>query len=198
MRSFRRAVAGERFRCISEVTSHLTKANADGVFTEQNYRVWDLFRAHNSMIRGHFNLGMVWSEVTSAWGWYGQRSLRPGDAMIRGDFGLGMIWPEVTSGWEWSDQGRIQSHKYLIRDHFELKSFLIIFFTERCWLCQEATKSSILITDTSRVCCFWSETKGVQLRKHASPLTKNFCLTVEYDVLYGKLFKFIHCFRNVH
>ena len=53
-----------------------------------NYGVWDLIRAPNNMImydqrslrsgdgmiRGHFGLGMVWSEVSSFWGWYDRRS----------------------------------------------------------------------------------------------------------------------------
>ena len=40
-------------------TSDQTKSNAHGVFPDQNCRVWDLVPAHNSMIRGHFGLGMV-------------------------------------------------------------------------------------------------------------------------------------------
>ena len=116
-----------RLRCHPEVTSDQTKSNAHGVFPDQNYRVWDLVPPHNSMIRGHFGLGMVWSEVTSVWGWYDQRSLRSGDGMIRGHFGLGMVWSEVTSGWEWSDQRRIQAHISLIRDHFERNFFFLIF-----------------------------------------------------------------------
>ena len=70
---------------------------AHGVFPDRNYRVWDLVRAHNSMIRGHFGLGMVWSEVTSVWGWYDQRSLQSEDGMIRCHFGLGMVWSEADS-----------------------------------------------------------------------------------------------------
>ena len=157
------------------MTSDQTKSNAHGVFPDQNYRVWDLVPAHNSMIRGHFGLGMVWSEVTSVWGWYDQRPLRSGDGMIRGHFGLGMVWLEVTSGWEWSDQRRIQAHISLIRDHFERIFFLIFcFFTERCRLCQEATKSSILITDTSRVWCLWSEPKRSNWLNMSVPLQGNF------------------------
>ena len=48
-----------RLRCHPEVISDQTKSNAHGVFPDQNYRVWDLVPAHNSMIRGHFGLGMV-------------------------------------------------------------------------------------------------------------------------------------------
>ena len=48
-----------RLRCHPEVTSDQTKSNAHGVFPDQNCRVWDLVPAHNSMIRGHFGLGMV-------------------------------------------------------------------------------------------------------------------------------------------
>ena len=92
-----------RVRCHPEVTSDQTKSSAHGVFSDQNYRVWNLVPAHNSMIRGHFGLGMVWSEVTSVWGWYDHRSLRSGDGMIRGHFGLGMGWSEVTLDWGWYD-----------------------------------------------------------------------------------------------
>ena len=105
----------------------------------------------DGMIRGHFGLGMVWSEVTSVWGLHDQRSLRSGDGMIRGHFGLGMVWSEVTLGLEWSDRRRIPAHSSLFRDHFEREFFceFLFYFTERCWLCQAATKSSILITDTT-------------------------------------------------
>ena len=48
-----------RLRCHPEVTSNQTKSNAYGVFPNQNCRVWDLVRVHNSMTRGHFGLGMV-------------------------------------------------------------------------------------------------------------------------------------------
>ena len=99
-----------RLRSHPEVTSDQTKSNAHGVFPDQNYRVWDLVPAHNSMIRGHFGLGMVWSEVTSVWGWYDQRSLRSGDGMIRGHFGLGMVWSEVTLVWGWYDQRQFRAH----------------------------------------------------------------------------------------
>ena len=74
--------ANPRLRCHPEVASDQTKSNTHGVFPDQNYRVWDLVRAHNSMIRGQFGLGMVWSEVTSVWGWYDQRSLRSGDYLL--------------------------------------------------------------------------------------------------------------------
>ena len=80
-------------------------------------------RSGDGMIRGHFVLGMVWSEVTSVWEWYDRRSLRSGDGMIRGHFGLGMVWSEVTSGWEWSEQRRSQAHISLIRDNIERKIF---------------------------------------------------------------------------
>ena len=109
-----------RLRCHPEVTSDQTKSNAHSVFPDQNYRVWDLVPAHNSMIRGHFGLGMVWSEVTSVWWWSDQRSLRCGDGLIRGHFGLGMVWSEVTSVWGWSDQRSLRSGDGLIRGHFGL------------------------------------------------------------------------------
>ena len=146
-----------RLWCNPVVNSDQTKSNTHGVFPDQNYRVWDLIRVRNSMISGHF----VWSEVTSVWGWNDQRSLRFGDGVIRGHFGLGMVWSEVTSGWEWSDQRRIQAHISLIRDHF-VRSFFFwfcCFFTERSWLCHEATKNSILVTNTYTVWWFWSESK---------------------------------------
>ena len=79
-----------RLRRHPEVTPDQTKSNAHSVFPEKKYRVWDLVRAHNGMIRGHFGLGMARSEVTSVRGWYDQRSLQDGNGMIRGHFGLGM------------------------------------------------------------------------------------------------------------
>ena len=132
-------------------------------------------RSGDGMIRGHFGLGMVWPEVTLVWGWYDQRTLRSGDGMIRGHFGLGMVWSEVTSRWEWSDQRRIQAQISLIRGHFERNFFwFFVFFKERCRLCQEATKSSILITDGSRVWCLWSETKGSNWLNMSVPSQGNF------------------------
>ena len=87
-----------RLRCHPEVTSDHTKSNAHGVFPDENYRVWDLFRAHSSMIRGNFGLRSVWWEVTSVWGWYDQRSIRSGDDIIRGQhLGMGMVWLEAES-----------------------------------------------------------------------------------------------------
>ena len=108
-----------RLRCHPEVTSDQTKSNAHGVFPDQNYRVWDFVPAHNSMIRSHFGLGMVWSEVISVWGWYDQRSLRSGDGMIRGHFVLGMVWSEVTLVWGWYDQKTLQDGNGQIRGGFK-------------------------------------------------------------------------------
>ena len=99
MQHWKSKFSNPRLRCHPEVTSDQT--NAHGVFPDQNYIVWDLVPAHNSMIRGHFGLGMVGSEVTSVWGWYDQRSLWSGDGMIRGHFGLGMVWSELTLVWGW-------------------------------------------------------------------------------------------------
>ena len=182
-----------RLRCHPELTSDQTKSSADGVFPDQNYRVWDLVRAHNSMIRGHFGLGMVWSEVTSVWGWYDQRSLQSGDGMIRGPFGLGMVWSEVNSGWGWSDQRRIQAHIGLIRNHFECNFFLIFCFI---------LPSDVGSAKRQQKAAFWSQRhlesdvfeqnqRGPADRTSQSPY-KEFCLTVEYDVLYGKMSKFKH------
>ena len=173
-------------------------------------QVWVLVRAHNSMIRGHFGLGMVWLEVTSVWGCYGRRSLRSGDAMIRGHFGLGVLWSEVTSVWGCYDQRSLRSGDGMIRGHFGLgmvwseipsewewsdqrqfrakKSFFCFCFfcTERCYLCQEPAKSSILTTDTYSVWWHLSKPKGVQLIEKASPRERKFWLNGEDDVLYGK------------
>ena len=51
------------------------------------------------MIRGHFRMGMVWSEVTS-----------DGNGMIRGRLRMGIVWSGVTSGWEWYDQRPFWAH----------------------------------------------------------------------------------------
>ena len=86
-----------------------------------------------------FGLGMVWSEVILVCGWYDQRSLQDGNGQIRGGFKRTLVWWEIISS------------KYF---------FFWFFCTEKCWLCQEATKSSIQITDTSRVWWLWSEPNG--------------------------------------
>ena len=67
-----------------------------------------------------FQRTIVWSEVTSVWGWYDQRSLRSGDGMIRGHFGLGMVWSEVTLVWGWDDQRSLWSGDGMIRIHFRM------------------------------------------------------------------------------
>ena len=46
-------------RCHPEVTSDHPKFNAHGVFPDHNYRVWVLVPDGNSLIRGHFRMGMV-------------------------------------------------------------------------------------------------------------------------------------------
>ena len=105
----------------------------------------------NSMIRGHFDLGMVWSGVTSVWGLYGQRSPQDGNGLIRGEFKrtLEALREEFERNWVWPET----TSRGILFD-------FLFCFTERCWLCQEATKRGILITDTSRVWWFWSEPKG--------------------------------------
>ena len=135
-------------RCHPELTSDQIKSNSHGVFPDQNYRVWDLVLAHISMIRGHFGLGMVWSEVTSVWGWYDQRSLQDGKGLIRGGFKRTLIWSENNSSWFF---------------------FIFWFFIERCWLNREEKKQH---SDQRNI---WGlmvliRTKGVQLRENASPL----------------------------
>ena len=186
-----------RLRCHPEVTSDQTKSNAHGVFPDQNYRVWDLVPAHNSMVRGHFGLGMVWSEVTSVWGWYDQRSLRSGDGMIRDHFGLGMVWSEVTSGWEWSDQRRIQAHISLIRDHFQ-RIFLFLFFLNRdAGSVKRQQKAAFWLLTYLESDVFNQNYRGSTDWKCQSP-DKKVCLTVKYDVLFGKLSKFIHWVGNMH
>ena len=67
-----------------------------------------------------FERTIVWSEVTSVWGWCDQRLLRSGDGMIRGHFGLGMVWSEVTSFWVWYDQRSLRSGDGKIRGHFRM------------------------------------------------------------------------------
>ena len=84
-------------RCHREVTSNHIKSNAHGAFPDRNYRVWDLVRAHNSMIRGHFGLEMVWSEVTSVWGLSDQMRSKAHISRIRGDFELIWVWSETIS-----------------------------------------------------------------------------------------------------
>ena len=62
-----------------------------------------------------FERKIVWSEVTSVWERYDQRSLRSRDGLIRGHFSLGLVWSEVTSVWEWYDQRSLQNRNGLIR-----------------------------------------------------------------------------------
>ena len=60
-----------------------------------------------------------------------------GFGLIRGQFGL-IITSSSARG---SDQKCFRTQLGLIRDNFEglLFFFFLFFFTERCWLCQEAT-----------------------------------------------------------
>ena len=96
-----------RLRSHPEATSDQTKYNAHNVFPDPNYRVWELVRAHKSMIRGHFGRG-----------WCDQRSLPESNGLIRAHFCLG-----------WPDQRRIQAqtHIILIKDPFRAKIFILIF-----------------------------------------------------------------------
>ena len=68
-------------------------SNAHGEFPDKNYKFWDLVPVHNSMIRGHFGLRMVWSEVTS--GWF---------ILIRGGFKGTLVWSEKILSAIGSDQ----------------------------------------------------------------------------------------------
>ena len=116
---------------------------------------------------------IVWSEAaTLLGGWYDQRSLRSGDSMIRGHFGLEVVWSGVTSVWGWYDQRSLQDGNGLIRSEIKLTLvwsetisngflywFLVLFYQTMLAL-PRGNKSSILITNTSRVWCLWSEPKG--------------------------------------
>ena len=54
-------------------------------------------RVHNSMIRGHFGLGMAWSEVTSGWEWSDQRRIQAHISLIREDFERNWVWSDTIS-----------------------------------------------------------------------------------------------------
>ena len=92
-------------------------------------RKWPLIRSspthtvcYQTKITGSviwFQRTIVWSEVTSVWGWYDQRSLRSEDGMIRGQFGLGMVWSEFTLVCGWYDQKSLQDRNGLIRGGFK-------------------------------------------------------------------------------
>ena len=146
-------------------SSDHTNSNAHGVFPDLvyrvywfNYRVWYLVRAHNSLIRGHFGLGMVWLEVTSVWEWYDKRSLRSGDGMIRGWFKRTLVWSE-TGFWA------------------EIFSFDLVSVPRDVGFAKRQQKAA-----------FWSQTylesdgfdqnQRVQLMENAGPLKRKFWLTV--------------------
>ena len=157
-----------------------------------------------------FECTIVWSEITSVWGWHDQRSLRSGDGMIRGHFGLGMVWSEVISVWGWYAQRSLQDGNGLIREGFKrtlvwsetiasgiLFDFFVLFY--RAMLAQPRGNKKQHYEHRH----IWSlmslvRTKGLQLIEHASPLTVKLCLTVEDELLCGKLSEFIHWVRNVH
>ena len=85
-----------------------SNSNAHGVFPDHNYRVWELVRAHNSMIKGHFDLGIFWSELISGW-----------DGLIRGRFKRTLVRSENISSAIGSDQN--QAHFcFLFSDFFLL------------------------------------------------------------------------------
>ena len=96
-----------RLTCHPEVICDQTKSNAHRVFSDQNYRIWDLVRAHLSMIRGHFGLGMVWLEVFSGWYSSDHRPLSKRtivylvweDSLIRGHLKRTI---DCTMVWSWS------------------------------------------------------------------------------------------------
>ena len=155
-----------RFRCHAEVTCDQTKSNTHGVFTDQNYRVWDLVRAHKSMIIGHFGLGMVWSEVTSVWRWYDQRWLQDENGLIRCGVKRALVWSEKILSAIVSDQRPFQK---------EIFSFDFLFCLPRnVGSAKGATKSSALITDIYRVWWFWSVPKASSWYKMQVPLKGNF------------------------
>ena len=107
-----------------------------------------------------FQRTIVWSEVTSVWGWYDQRSVRSGDGMIRGHFGLGMVWSEVTLVWGWYDQKSLQDGNGLIRGGF--RRTLVwsetvssgIFFLIFCFFLQRNIGS----VKRQQKAAFWSQT----------------------------------------
>ena len=84
-------------------------------------------------------------ERTTVWSW-------SGDGLIRGHFGLKSliiggfertwVWSEAISSAIGSDHKCLQTQLGLIRDHFE-RIIFFIFFTEGCWLCQEAAKKQL-------------------------------------------------------
>ena len=106
-----------------------------------------------------FERTKVWSEVTSIWGWSGQRSLTSGDGLIRSHFWIIMAWSEVISVWVSVIRGGFKrslvwSEKILSAIGSDLRPFRTHFF-----LANRQQKNNILIRDTSRVWWLWSETK---------------------------------------
>ena len=68
-------------------------SDPSSTFPDQNYRVWDLVRAQNIMIRGHFWMITIWSEVISVW-----------VGLIKGRFKRTSVWSEKILSAIGSDQ----------------------------------------------------------------------------------------------
>ena len=113
------------------------KSDVHGVVSDQNNRVWEFLRAHKRLDNG---LIFVWSEVTFVW-----------VCLFRGRFKGTLVRSEKISSAIGSDQ-RPSHAPFLIR-------FFVFFFTERCWLCREATKGKTLLRGSYSVWWLWSEPK---------------------------------------
>ena len=94
-----------------------------------------------------FGRTVVWSEVTSVWGWYDQRSFRDWNGLIRSGFKRTLVWSEKI----WSATG---SDQIPFRAAFFSFDFLFFLPRDVGSAKRQQTKSSILITDT-RV--WWSQ-----------------------------------------
>ena len=110
----------------------------------------------SSALRSDHDLEMVWSEVILVWKVWSkadssalgsdQRQFRAQLGLIIGGFQRNFVWSEAISSAIGSDHKCLQTQLGLIRDHFERIIFFIFFcffFTERCWLCQEAAKKQL-------------------------------------------------------
>ena len=94
------------------------------VFPDRNYMVWTEVPAQYSL---DDDLEMVWSEVILVSKSDHRRIRAHLRLIINGSSAIG------------SDQKCFWTQLGLIRDHFKGLFFIFCFFTERCWLCHEAT-----------------------------------------------------------
>ena len=123
-----------------------------------------------------FDCTITWSEVINVW-----------VGLIRGGFKRTFVSSDKSLSSIGSDRTPFWAQ------------FISIFctLTKRYWLWQEATKTALWSDTHLEADGFYQNQRGLADSKCLSPKRK-FSITVDHDVSYGKLSKFIHWVRNMH